>query len=140
MPMSSVMLILLFALWQPMSGAVWTVQSRPAAAALYTLFAAGWVLVLASTFLINHFDLFGLRQVYLHLRGRPYTQLRFGTPGIYRHIRHPLYLGWLLTFRATFCPWGRRRTGQKIVLRRGETCAEIGKHPCSFFERRPPFC
>jgi protein-S-isoprenylcysteine O-methyltransferase Ste14 len=57
--------------------------------------------VLVTTFLINHFDLFGLRQVWLFLRGRPYTTLRFATPGPYRHVRHPLYVGWLFAFWAT---------------------------------------
>ena len=68
---------------------------------LYSLFAFGWRLVLISTFLINHFDLFGLRQVWLQLRGRPYTALQFGTPGPYKLIRHPLYLGWFFAFWAT---------------------------------------
>ncbi len=65
---------------------------------LYSLYATGWLTVLVATFLINHFDLFGLRQVWLHLRGVPYTPLRFRTPGLYRIVRHPLYVGWLLVF------------------------------------------
>ncbi len=68
---------------------------------LRSLFALGWVLVLVATFLINHFDLFGLRQVWLHLRDRPYSALPFATPGLYRVVRHPLYVGWLLVFWMT---------------------------------------
>src|SRR6185295_16711692 len=60
----------------------------------------GWTTVLLSTVLINHFDLFGLRQVWLYFRGRPYTSLPFATPGLYRFVRHPLYVGWLLAFWA----------------------------------------
>jgi protein-S-isoprenylcysteine O-methyltransferase Ste14 len=60
----------------------------------------GWLTVLGTTFLINHFDLFGLRQVWLAFRGVPYTPLRFGTPGPYRLVRHPLYVGWLMVFWA----------------------------------------
>jgi protein-S-isoprenylcysteine O-methyltransferase Ste14 len=64
------------------------------------VYAAGWVMVLATTFLINHFDLFGLRQVWLAFRGGPYTPLRFATPWPYRLVRHPLYVGWLTVFWA----------------------------------------
>ena len=99
--LSSLALILLFALWQPIGGVVWKVEQPALRAVLYALFAMGFLLVLISTFLINHFDLFGLRQVYLYLRGKEYTQLRFGTPILYRHVRHPLYLGWLFAFWAT---------------------------------------
>jgi len=99
--LSSLALILLFALWEPIGGVVWRVEQPALRAVLYGLFAMGFGLVLLSTFLINHFDLFGLRQVYLYLLGKPYTQLRFGTPILYRHVRHPLYLGWLFAFWAT---------------------------------------
>jgi protein-S-isoprenylcysteine O-methyltransferase Ste14 len=98
---SSLALILLFWGWQPMGGTVWEVQDPVGRALLYGLFAFGWLLVLVSTFLINHFDLFGLRQVWLQLRGREYTQLRFVTPWPYRLVRHPLYVGWLFAFWAT---------------------------------------
>ncbi|HZR79602.1 MAG TPA: isoprenylcysteine carboxylmethyltransferase family protein [Candidatus Binatia bacterium] len=98
---SSVALLLLFWQWRPIGGLVWQVENPIAAAALYALFAAGWLTVLVTTFLINHFDLFGLRQVWLHLRGVPYRPLGFVTPGPYRYVRHPLYVGWLLAFWAT---------------------------------------
>ena len=98
---SSVALILLFWQWQPLGGVVWQIEHPLARAATYAAFAFGWLLVLATTFLINHFDLFGLRQVWLHLRGREYTGLRFVTPGPYRLVRHPLYVGWLFAFWAT---------------------------------------
>ena len=99
--LSSLALLLLFWQWQPIGGAVWTVEQPALRMLIYTLYATGWVLVLLSTFLINHFDLFGLRQVFLYLLGRPYTQLKFGTPILYRHVRHPLYLGWLFAFWST---------------------------------------
>jgi len=91
----------LFWLWQPIGGVVWNVEQPVLRMVLYGVFALGFAIVLISTFLINHFDLFGLRQVYLYLLGKEYTQLRFGTPLLYRHIRHPLYLGWLFAFWAT---------------------------------------
>lgn len=99
--LSSLALLLLFWQWQPIGGAVWTVEQPVLQMVIYGLYAIGWLLVLSSTFLINHFDLFGLRQVFLYLIGRPYTQLKFGTPILYRHVRHPLYLGWLFAFWST---------------------------------------
>ncbi len=95
---SSVALIALFAFWQPMGGVIWDVSSTAGRTALIAIGLSGWLLVLVATFLINHFDLFGLRQVWLYLRGKPYTSLRFQTPGPYRLVRHPLYVGWLLAF------------------------------------------
>jgi protein-S-isoprenylcysteine O-methyltransferase Ste14 len=99
--LSSLALIAMFAWWQPLGGAVWTVTDPTVRGVLWGCFAFGWLLVLVSTFLINHFDLFGLRQVWLQLMGRPYTELAFGTPGPYRLVRHPLYVGWLFAFWAT---------------------------------------
>lgn len=95
---SSVALLLLFWQWQPMGGAVWSVENHFGRFALYGLYAVGWLTVLITTFLINHFDLFGLRQVWLNLRRRSYTAIAFHTPGLYRYVRHPLYVGWLLVF------------------------------------------
>jgi methanethiol S-methyltransferase len=98
---SSLALIVLFWQWRPVGGVVWNLQEQALRISLYTLCAMGWLIVLISTFLINHFDLFGLRQVYLFLMGKEYTQLAFKTPALYRHVRHPLYLGWLFAFWAT---------------------------------------
>jgi methanethiol S-methyltransferase len=95
---SSLALLLLFWKWQPMGGVVWSVENLYGWMALEALFGFGWVTVLVSTFLINHFDLFGLRQVWLYLQGRRYQPLGFRTPGLYRYVRHPLYVGWLLVF------------------------------------------
>lgn len=99
--LSSVALLFLFWQWRPIGGVVWSIENPTIRIALYALCATGWLLVLSSTFLINHFDLFGLRQVYLFLIGRPYTELKFRTPVFYRHVRHPLYLGWLFAFWST---------------------------------------
>ena len=98
---SSVALLLLFWQWQPMGGIVWNLESTVARGAAYGIFALGWATILFCTFLINHFDLFGLRQVWLALLDRPYTPVRFTTPSLYRVVRHPLYVGWLLAFWAT---------------------------------------
>lgn len=99
--LSSAALILLFWQWRPIGGVIWDIDQPAIRTALYAICATGWLLVLSSTFLINHFDLFGLRQVYLYLIGREYTEIKFRTPVLYRHVRHPLYLGWLLAFWST---------------------------------------
>src|SRR5262249_9122574 len=95
---SSVALLLLFWKWEPMGRVIWNMQSNAGQILLYALYATGWLTVLVTTFLITHFALFGLRQVWLYRRGIPYTPLGFRTPGPYRIVRHPLYVGWLLVF------------------------------------------
>ena len=99
--LSSLALIALFAFWAPLGGVVWSVESPVAQALIYGAYAFGWALLLWSTFLINHFDLFGLRQVWLQLRRQPYTPVPFKTPVLYRYVRHPLYVGWLFAFWST---------------------------------------
>jgi methanethiol S-methyltransferase len=98
---SSLALLLLFWKWRPLGGAVWEVQSGLGATLFYAAYAFGWVLVLLATVVINHFDLFGLRQVWLHLQGRPQSTLKFATPMLYRVVRHPLYVGWIIVFWST---------------------------------------
>lgn len=98
---SSLALILLFWQWRPLGGVVWSVENPLGVIVIRTLFAFGWLLVLVSTFLINHFDLFGLRQVWFYLTGKPYEPLKFGTPALYRIVRHPLYVGWFFAFWMT---------------------------------------
>jgi protein-S-isoprenylcysteine O-methyltransferase Ste14 len=99
--LASVCLILLFREWQPMGGIVWMVESEGAAIVLKSLSMLGFAIVLVSTFLINHFDLFGLRQVWLNFRNEKYTDLPFRTPFFYKYVRHPLYLGFMIAFWAT---------------------------------------
>jgi protein-S-isoprenylcysteine O-methyltransferase Ste14 len=86
---SSLALITLFVFWQPMGGVVWSIANPHAQILLHVAFAFGWLLVLFSTFLINHFDLFGLRQVWLNLHKQPYKELKFGTPVLYRLVAAP---------------------------------------------------
>lgn len=95
---SSVALLLLFWLWQPIGAVVWHVDSPFGQTLVYGGYAAGWIVILTATFLINHLDLFGLRQSWLYFRGRPYSEIPFRTPSLYKVVRHPLYVGWLLTF------------------------------------------
>jgi protein-S-isoprenylcysteine O-methyltransferase Ste14 len=98
---SSLVLILLFWKWQPLPGVVWSVQEPAGAMVLWGLCALGWLIALASTFAVSHFDLFGLRQVYLNLRNERYSHLNFRVLGLYRLVRHPLMLGFLIAFWAT---------------------------------------
>jgi protein-S-isoprenylcysteine O-methyltransferase Ste14 len=94
-------LALLLWQWRPIPALVWDVQAPAAAFALAVLFWLGWVVVFVSTCLINHFELFGLRQVWSRLTGRAIPAPEFRTPLFYRHVRHPLYLGFLLAFWST---------------------------------------
>lgn len=98
---SSLALIALFVWWQPLPTLVWQVEAGPMRWLLHAMFAAGWLIVLTGTFLISHFELFGLRQVWLHARGKPEPDTPFVTRAYYRLVRHPLMLGFLIAFWAT---------------------------------------
>ena len=98
---ASLILALLFWQWQPIAGVLWDVQNSTGRMSLYALFGLGWTVVLLSTFMINHFDLFGLRQVWLRVRGADYTEVAFVTRGFYNFVRHPIMLGFLIAFWAT---------------------------------------
>src|SRR5216684_1279323 len=92
---ASLVLCLLFWQWRPMPRLIWSVENPTGRAILIALFWLGWLLVLATTFLINHFDLFGVRQVYLYLTGKSHEPIGFRTPAFYQVVRHPLYLGFI---------------------------------------------
>ncbi|MEJ7645967.1 MAG: methanethiol S-methyltransferase [Chryseolinea sp.] len=98
---SSICLLLLFWFWQPLGGVIWQVESAPIQIGLYAICLLGFTIVLVSTFLINHFDLFGLRQVWLYLVGKKYEPLPFRIPIFYKYVRHPLYFGFLIAFWST---------------------------------------
>jgi protein-S-isoprenylcysteine O-methyltransferase Ste14 len=103
---SSLLLILLFWLWRPLPEMIWHAEP-PLAGLVWVLFGVGWTIVLLSTFLIDHFDLFGLRQVYLYARGRPYTPPSFRTTGLYKVVRHPIMVGFVIAFwAAPMMTWG----------------------------------
>lgn len=99
--LASLILLLLYWQWRPLPDVVWDVQNTLGRSLLLALFWTGWVIVLLSTFMIGHFDLFGLRQVYFHRLGKEYPPPRFVTPGLYLYIRHPIMLGFVIAFWAT---------------------------------------
>lgn len=98
---ASAVLALLLVAWQPLPAMVWRVSDVDAVLTLWLLFGAGWLLLVASTFMINHFELFGLAQAFRHWRNQPAPRDEFRTSWLYRYMRHPIYTGWLLTFWAT---------------------------------------
>jgi protein-S-isoprenylcysteine O-methyltransferase Ste14 len=99
--LASLCLIALFVLWRPIPAAIWSAQNQIFAYVLWALFGLGWLIVLISTFLINHFELFGLRQVWSHAGGHEIPAPKFRTPFFYRFVRHPIYSGFVLAFWAT---------------------------------------
>ena len=99
--LASLSLALLFWQWQPLLGVIWDVRHPAASVVLRVVFFSGWAIVLVSTFLINHFDLFGLRQVYLYQAGKEYTSPGFRIPMFYKFVRHPIMVGFLIAFWAT---------------------------------------
>jgi methanethiol S-methyltransferase len=98
---ASLVLLVMFRFWQPIDMVVWSITAPIASNTLWLLFWAGWGTVLISTFLINHFELFGLQQAWVYARGRELTPPRFHTPFLYKWVRHPLYLGFFIAFWAT---------------------------------------
>ena len=99
--LASLLLLLLYWQWRPIPSIIWDVTSTVGSGMLWAIFWLGWATVLVSTFLINHFDLFGLRQVWLAFQGKPYTPVGFLMPAVYRVVRHPIMLGFLLAFWVT---------------------------------------
>jgi protein-S-isoprenylcysteine O-methyltransferase Ste14 len=113
---ASCILLAVFWCWQPISGAIWQIESSPVRAIVYGVCLAGWVIVVLSTFQIDHFELFGLRQVWQTLRDQPPRPIAFKRPFLYRIVRHPMMVGFLLVFWAT-----PTMTVDRLVLALGMT-------------------
>ncbi|MEZ4281949.1 MAG: isoprenylcysteine carboxylmethyltransferase family protein [Myxococcota bacterium] len=145
---SSLALALLFWGWQPIAGGLFSIADETARTILHAVFLCGVGLVLYSTFLIDHFDLFGLRQALLFARGIDYTEKRFVTPSLYKHIRHPLYVGWFVTFWATpDMSWGHLLMASvttayilvAIVFEERDLLAMLGPEYARWRARTPKF-
>jgi protein-S-isoprenylcysteine O-methyltransferase Ste14 len=113
---TTVVLCMLIAFWQPVPGHLWKVGDGVLARTLTGIALGGWGLVLLTTFLISHTDLFGLRQIYLHAKGQPYTPVAFKAPLLYRWVRHPMQLGVLIGLWST-----PSMTGSHLLLAGGMT-------------------
>lgn len=144
--LANLVTLLLVWQWRPIDTVVWDVQLPAARIVLWGLFIVGWLSVPAVSFLINHFDLFGLRQVWLYYHGQPYSALPFRTPLAYARVRHPLYLGWALAFWATptmsagHLLLAASLTGYMIlaaVIEERDLVAHFG-HPYHEYRRRVP--
>ena len=98
--MASAVLIVLMAFWRPIPATIWSVSNSLAANAIWAIFWIGWATVLISTFLINHFELFGLQQAWFNMLGHQAEPHKFHQPLLYKWVRHPLYLGFFLAFWA----------------------------------------
>lgn len=98
---SNLAMIALFLWWQPIGGLIWDVSAQPAHSMILALYFIGWAILFYATCLLNHFELFGLRQIWHHLRGEARPPAKFRQPGLYKHVRHPIYVGWLIIFWAT---------------------------------------
>ena len=93
---STIFFVPLIFFWQPLGGVIWSFEDPVTIGVIYGIFAIGWGILFLASFQLNHFDLFGLRQVWLYFRGEEYTDLPFQTPWLYRFMRHPLYVGLLI--------------------------------------------
>ncbi len=95
---SNLAMVALFAFWQPIGGVIWDVTAQTSRTVILALYFVGWAVLFYATFLLNHFELFGLRQIWHNLRGLPLPGAKFRQPSLYKHVRHPIYVGWLMIF------------------------------------------
>lgn len=98
---SNLAMIALFLWWRPIGGVIWDISVQPTRSIVLAIYFVGWAILFYATCLLNHFELFGLRQIWNHLRGKSLPPATFRQPGLYKHVRHPIYVGWLIIFWAT---------------------------------------